>query len=97
VQVSQESQEWSPAGYTPPQNSGKATGSLIAGILSFVVCPLVLSIVAIILGTQAQSEIRMSGGRLTGEGMAQAGVILGWVSLAITAVVIVVFVSVGVS
>ena len=91
------SQEWSPAGYATPQNSGKATGSLICGILSFFVCPVVLSIVAIILGTQALTEIRQSGGRVTGEGMAQAGLILGWISIAIAIVIVVIVIAVGAS
>lgn len=50
---------------------------MILGILGVVVCPLLLSIPAIILGRQSQQRIEMSGGALGGLGMAKAGWILG--------------------
>jgi len=80
------SQQWSSPHSAVPESSGTATGSLIAGILSFIVCPIVLSIVAIILGNQAKEEIRASGGRIAGEGSAQAGIVLGWISIVVFAI-----------
>ncbi len=66
----------------PPQNSPKAVAALVVGIISPVLglcCAIIglVGIVAIVLGRNAQKEIAASGGRLTGEGMAKAGVILG--------------------
>jgi len=66
----------------PPRNSSKAVAALVIGIVSPVLglcCALVglVGIVAIFLGRSAQQEIAASGGSLTGEGMAKAGVILG--------------------
>lgn len=58
------------------------------GILGIVSCQ-VLGIAAIIVGHQATEEIAASGGRLGGDGLAKAGVILGWVSVALLAIVIV--------
>jgi type IV pilus assembly protein PilA len=61
------------------QTSGKAIGSLVCGILFFF---LPSAIAAIILGHLSLSDIRKSGGRLVGDGMAIAGLVLGYVGLA---------------
>jgi type IV pilus assembly protein PilA len=61
-------------------NSGKATASLVCGIL-FVFWPAALA--AVILGHLALSEIKKSAGRLAGHGMAVAGLALGYVGLAL--------------
>lgn len=66
---------------TPPasaETSGKAILSLICGLLFFI--PF-LFIVAIVLGHLALSEIRKSAGRLKGEGIAIAGLVLGYVGI----------------
>ncbi|MFZ4519612.1 MAG: DUF4190 domain-containing protein [Microthrixaceae bacterium] len=55
--------------------------SLVFGILALVVLPLIGSVAAIVLGHGARSRIRRSGGRLRGDGMAVAGLVLGYVSL----------------
>jgi len=61
----------------PQQTSGKAIASLICGVIS--VFP--LFIVAIILGHVSLSEIKKSGGRLKGEGLAIAGLVLGYLGI----------------
>ena len=61
-----------------PQTSGKAIGSLICGIIN--VFP--LSVVAIILGHLSLSEIKKSAGRLKGQGLAIAGLVLGYLGIA---------------
>src|SRR5215813_13562178 len=65
-----------------PQTSGKATASLIAGIAAYVIAPFVGAIVAIVLGHLGLSEVRKSAGRLKGDGMAIAGMVLGYVQVA---------------
>lgn len=65
----------------PPGNaetSGKAILSLICGLLFFI--PF-LFIAAIVLGHLALSEIRKSAGRLKGEGIAIAGLVLGYIGI----------------
>jgi hypothetical protein len=62
----------------PQQTSGAAVASLIAGILSLLVVPILGSVVAIICGHVARSNIRSSRGALTGDGMAVAGLIMGY-------------------
>ena len=70
--------------YQPQQeSSGKAVAALVLGICGLVVCPLVLSIPAVIFATLARSEIRESRGRLGGASLAQAGLVLGWIGIAI--------------
>jgi ABC-type spermidine/putrescine transport system permease subunit II len=64
-----------------PQTSSLAVISLIAGIASFFIVPLLGAIAAIITGHMAKKEISESAGRLTGEGLAQAGLILGWINV----------------
>ena len=59
----------------PAETSGKAIVSLVCGLLFFV--PLAF-IAAIVFGHLGLSEIRRSAGRLKGEGMAIAGLVLGY-------------------
>ncbi|MBE0409159.1 MAG: DUF4190 domain-containing protein [Anaerolineales bacterium] len=66
------------------QTSTLAIVSLVSGILSWVLLPFVGSIVAVITGHMAKREIRESLGKLSGDGMATAGLILGYVQLALT-------------
>ena len=61
------------------QSSGKAIASLICGIFAFL---FPAAVVAIVLGHLSLSEIRKSAGRLTGQGIAMAGLILGYVGVA---------------
>ncbi|HUR46669.1 MAG TPA: DUF4190 domain-containing protein [Candidatus Saccharimonadales bacterium] len=71
-----------PINHTTPERSGLAVASLVCGIAGIVLCfgP-VAGIPAIICGHKAQSEIKRSGGALTGMGMATAGLITGYFSL----------------
>jgi hypothetical protein len=67
-------------------SNGKATAALVLGIVGILFCPLVCSLLAIILGSTAKNEIAASGGYQTGESNARAGIILGWIGLAIGAI-----------
>ena len=64
----------------PPDTSGKAIFSLVCGVL-FVILP--FSIPAVIFGHLALYDIRRSRGRLAGKGLAIAGIILGYVGMAL--------------
>lgn len=76
----------------PPRTSTNAIISLIAGLLGFFgILPLIGSVVAIITGHMAKKEIRESGGTVSGEGLATAGQILGYVSLVLGLCAICVF------
>jgi type IV pilus assembly protein PilA len=61
--------------------SGKATASLICGIMSLTIFSVLAGIPAIILGHMSRGEIKRAAGRMKGEGLALAGLIMGYVSL----------------
>ena len=65
---------------------GKATASLVLGIVGLILIPILPSILAIVFGGSAKREIDGSGGSLGGRGLATAGIVLGWIALAIWAV-----------
>ncbi|OQA33917.1 MAG: hypothetical protein BWY57_00883 [Betaproteobacteria bacterium ADurb.Bin341] len=63
------------------QTSSTAIVSLVFGILGWTLLPWIGSIVAIITGHMARAEIRRDPGRIDGDGMAVAGLLLGWIML----------------
>lgn len=62
-------------------NSTMAIVSLIAGILGITFIPFLGSIAALITGYMAKKEIRESAGVLGGDGLATAGLVLGWIGV----------------
>ena len=71
-----------PVSPSQPKSSGLAVASLVLGILSLVACSLFTGIPAIICGHMGKSRIKRSGGWLTGDGLALAGLIMGYISVA---------------
>lgn len=97
-QMAPPSYGWQPSGgqpmaYGTPQatSSTAAIISLIFGIVSWFALPLIGALIAIVSGHMARGEIRRSGGNLGGDGMAMAGLILGYLNLLVTIGVICVF------
>jgi hypothetical protein len=84
----------------PPQQPGSyavarptntlAVVSMVLGIASFFILPVVGAIAAVITGHMARGQIRQTGEG--GSGMALAGLILGYVHLALAVIGIVVVV-----
>jgi hypothetical protein len=71
-------------GYSPypqQQQEGTAVAALIAAIVSWVACPVIPAIVALVLASQARQKIAASGGRLTGEGLVTAAKWIAWIHL----------------
>ena len=62
-------------------SSGKATASLVLGILGLVLCPFICSVLALVFGYQGRNEIDQSGGRLGNRGNATSGIVLGWIGV----------------
>jgi type IV pilus assembly protein PilA len=75
-----------PPPYASAQTSGKAIISLICGLFFFF---FPISIAAVVFGHLSLSEIRKSAGRLTGNGLAIAGLVLGYAGLAVLPVLII--------
>ena len=71
-----------------PRSNSAAVASLVFGIISWFLCPLVGGLLAVIFGHVARGQIRRSGE--SGDGMAVAGLILGYAHL--VAVVVLIFV-----
>lgn len=80
-----------PSGYpAPPGTNGLAVASLVLGIIWLY---WIGSLLAVIFGHVAKSQIDRSGGTQGGRGLATAGIVLGWVGLGI----LVVFVTVAIA
>lgn len=71
-----------PVAYAGPQeNSGKAIASLVLGAFAMLFGILLIpGILAVVFGHMALSQIKRSAGRLKGEGMAIAGLVMGYLS-----------------
>ena len=67
--------------------SGKAIASLIMAVLIFIPFS---AVAAIILGHLALSEIRKSAGKLKGQGLATAGLILGYAEIVMIPVILII-------
>ena len=72
-----------------PSMTGRKTStlaivSLVAGILGWTLLPWLGSIGAIITGHMARGEIGRSAGTIDGNGYAIAGLVLGWGSVIVT-------------
>jgi magnesium-transporting ATPase (P-type) len=67
-------------------SSTLAMVSMIAGILSFTLFPFIASIVAIWAGYEARKETRSVPPKASGDGMATAGIVMGWIQIGLTVV-----------
>lgn len=73
--------------YTPSSSTNTmAVVSLVSGIASWLGIPLLGAIAAIITGHMARSQIRQSHGMEEGDGLAVAGLVLGYLNLVLSCV-----------
>ncbi len=70
----------------PERTDGGAIAALVLAIASFLLLPLIGSVVALFLAAGAEQRIATSGGTLGGAGMVKAAKIVAWVHLALLAV-----------
>ncbi|MGC9335757.1 MAG: DUF4190 domain-containing protein [Anaerolineae bacterium] len=61
--------------------SGLAIASLVLGIGGLTILPFFGSILALLFGYMARADIRSRPGEVTGEGLALTGIVLGWISV----------------
>src|SRR5207247_2234467 len=66
--------------------SGFAVAALVLGIAQLCTWP-VSAVLAVIFGNVALDRIARSGGQLGGRGMAIAGIVLGWIGIAVAGAV----------
>ena len=67
------------------RTSGYAIASLILGIAGFFVFPILPSILAVVFGHKARQEFRRDPA-VGGDGLATAGIVLGWVGIALVGI-----------
>ena len=84
-----------PAAVAGPPNSTAAVVSLVFGILTWVMLPVIGPIVAVVAGHMARAEIRRSNGQIGGGGMALAGLVLGYLQIALLVLAICAIVVIG--
>lgn len=83
--------------YLQPQTSGYAIASMVLGITGFVALGIIGSILALVFANLAEKEIRASNGQLVGQGYVTAGRVMGWIGVALTALVVVILAVVVIS
>lgn len=70
------------------KNVGQATASLVLGILSLILFGILTGIPAVICGHIAKSKIKRAPEHLLGEGKALAGLIMGYISIALSVLIV---------
>ena len=83
-----------PPGYGPPPNYGQqppvrqtasdAIVALVLAILSWVICPVILAIVALVFAGKAKTAIQASNGWVDGSGMVTAAKIIAWLNIVLS-------------
>ncbi len=67
--------------YMPPQTEGSAVAALVCSIVSFVICPVIPAIAALVITPGARRKIDASNGRLTGLGLLTAAKWVSWINI----------------
>jgi hypothetical protein len=73
---------------TAPQTSSNAIVALVLSITSWVVCPIIFAIVALVFANMGSKEIKASGGRVTGEGLVTGAKVVAWINIGLWAALI---------
>jgi hypothetical protein len=68
------------------QTSGMAIASLVMGLAGWTLFPFLGSILAVVFGYAARREIRRQPEQLTGDGLAIAGLVLGWLMIGLSVI-----------
>ncbi len=66
--------------------SGLAVGSLVMSILSWLLLPILGSIIGLVLGYAARKETRAAPPTAGGDGLATAGIIISWINIGLVGV-----------
>lgn len=65
-----------------PQTNSNAIVAFVVSILSWLFCPIIAAIVALVFASKAKKEIEQSGGWQTGAGFATAAKVIAWINIA---------------
>jgi formate hydrogenlyase subunit 4 len=78
------------------QTSSDAIVALVLAILSWVVCPVILAVVALVFAGKAKTAISASNGWLDGGGMVTAAKIIAWANIVLTILGVILFIVIAV-
>jgi len=83
-----------PADYVrrPEKTSGWAVASLIFGALAYMCLPIVGAVLAIVFGILGRREVKRSEGKVGGQGISTAGIVLGAINLVFMVAILATFV-----
>src|SRR5690606_1430440 len=79
---------WPPPAPNQPPVSGQATTALVLGVVSWLICPIILSVMAMISAQQAKREIDADPAAIGGRGRAEAAFWIGATSLVVYGVLL---------
>lgn len=68
-----------------PQTSSNAIVALVLSIASWLVCPIIFAIVALVFANMGSKEIKASGGRITGDGLVTGAKVVAWINIGLWA------------
>lgn len=71
-----------------PQTSNSAVAALVLAIVSWVFCPVIPAIIALVFANKAEKEIAISNGWVTGGGLVTASKIVAWINMGLYAALI---------
>ena len=72
--------------YNTLPNSTMAMVSLVAAILGFTILPVIGTIVALVTGYAARKETRAIPPQASGDGLATAGIVMGWIQVGLAVI-----------
>jgi len=84
-------QQGYPAYYAAPSRptSSNAIVAFVLSIVSWVICPVIPAIVALVLVNKSEQEIAASGNQVSGAGFNTASKIISWVNIGLYAALII--------
>lgn len=68
-----------------PRTSGSAIAAFVLSIASWVVCPIIPAIIALVFAAKADRDVRNSAGMVTSSGLSTAAKIISWINIGVGA------------
>ena len=78
------------------RTSSDAIVAFVLSVVSWVFCPVIVAVVALIFAAKASKAIEVNGGQLSGGGLNLAAKIIAWVNIGFWAAIVVVGAFIGV-
>ena len=81
-----------PAYGAGPKTSNNAVAALVLSIVSWVFCPIIPAIIALVFASKARREILASNGWVTGTGLVTSAKIVAWINIGFWAAVTIIWI-----